>query len=149
MSEIIKAGGQVMGGISAKKAGQAQKKLAESNTAVIRATTKENTIRERRAGARKKGAVRNLNLSSTDVIEDLAAELELAALTSEYEGALQAQGFVNQGRIAKNRGDAAFYGSLASASGTLLSGASKAFTGGKTPTGSAGGSSLTTSTKTT
>jgi len=136
MSEIIKAGGQVMGGISAKKAGQAQKKLAESNTAVIRATTKENTIRERRAGARKKGAVRNLNLSSTDVIEDLAAELELAALTSEYEGALQAQGFVNQGRIAKNRGNSAFYGSLASASGTLLSGAAKGASGGAAPTSS-------------
>ena len=125
MSEVVQAGGQIFEGFANKKAGEAQQKRDERNAAIVRASTAENAVRTRRAGERKKGTARLRNLSSTDVIEDLAAELELDALTGEYEGAQHAEALVNRGRIARHRGNAAFAGSFLSASGTLLGGSER------------------------
>ncbi len=133
MSEIIKAGGQIMGGIASNNAAKFNAKIAENNASVARRTAAENVKRQHRAGLREQGSIRAKNLSGMDLLQEAVAESKLKELDITYQGAIQAEGFQNQASLAKYRGKAALIGASVSASSTLLTGATKAATGLSNP----------------
>ncbi len=137
MSEVVKAGGQIFGGIAANKAAKFNAKIAENNASVARRTAAENVLRQQRAGMREQGKIRKKNLTSMDLLQEAVAESKLRELDITYQGAIQAEGFRNQATLARYRGKAALIGASISASSTLLTGATKAFTGGATSSGNA------------
>ena len=129
MSEIVKAGGQVMGGIASNNAGKFNAKISENNVSVAERTAAENVLRQKREGMREQGKIRKKNLSSMDLLQEAVAESKLKELDITYQGAIQAEGFQNQAKLARYRGKAALIGASVSASSTLLTGATKAATG--------------------
>jgi len=126
MSSILKAGGQVMGGIAANNSAKFNAKIAENNASVARRAADENVERQHRAGLREQGTIRAKNLSGLDFLQEAVAESKLKELDITYQGAIQAEGFQNEAKLARYRGKAALIGASVSASSTLLTGAAKA-----------------------
>jgi hypothetical protein len=140
MSETIKAGGQIFGGIAANSAAKFNAKIAENNASVAQRTAAENVKRQHRAGLREQGTIRAKNLSGLDFLQEAVAESKLRELGITHQGAIQAEGFRNQATLARYKGKAALIGASVSAASTLLTGATKAATGGLGGSGSLAGS---------
>jgi len=98
-----------------------------ANAAGARAAAAENERRERRLGLKRMGILRVGGQTSLDLLEDAAMEEELNALSTRYEGDLQALGLGNTATLDRLRSKSAKTEGYASAAGTLLSGGGKVY----------------------
>jgi hypothetical protein len=125
----LKAGGQIMGGVSAYRSSRLQAELRrrEGDQAMQRAQIEqdailaegERAIGEGYAAAGASGL--DLSGSATDIFGRLAAERSQMASTSLYEGQMGKDAAYQEARGMKKAGDAALISSFMQAGATALS----------------------------
>lgn len=136
---VLSAGSAIYQGQVAKAEGEAQAAVADQNarTARLQAGAREDMLRrqararlgEQRAAAAQSGFDPNTG-SLLELQGDGAGALELDALTTRYEGALQALSFESQAdNLRRSARSAATTGYL-NAAGTLLGSAGRKYGGG-------------------
>lgn len=131
----IQAGGQIAGGMAAKKAGafeaaQYQQKAAEERAVASRAAYEKRQERDRLisrqvAVAAAGGAGVN-NASIMDIIGDTAARGQYLIDTEIAGGESRARGMMDRGAAAKAKGQNALMGSILEGGSTLAKGVYKA-----------------------
>jgi len=120
----MQALGQLQSGNAAKTAGDTNGAILDMNAKTERSLAAENARRQRRAGRKAGGTIRNNTFVTMDVLEDNLMEAELEAQSIEFMGETRAINFQNQAEMARFRGRQAKKASrLAAASTLLMSGA--------------------------
>lgn len=121
--------GQLQQAQTARAVGRYNQQLSERNAAIARDQTAAEIIRQQRTARRVQGAARaaygasgvTMEGSPLDVLEDNATQAELDTLTLRYRGELRAQGYEQEGAMARFRGDQQARAGRMAAAGTLLS----------------------------
>ena len=130
----LSAVGAISQGKAAQDAANFNAQVANNNAIAARAAAAENATRERRLGAKRRGANRALDPDKLDLLEDSAIEEELNVRSILHGGELKAVGFQNNAALSIAKGQSARASGFTSAFGSLLQ-------GGATAAGSFGGGS--------
>lgn len=140
---VVTAGSQAVGAVSGYRAEKYNAKFAQSNAAAALAQAAEEAARVRRAGARRIGTMKagfgagNIAISGSAeaVLVDQARQTELDALTTKYQGDLQARQWAMQATAAKRRGRNDLIGGILGVGSSILGGVSGATKLGSPPGG--------------
>lgn len=129
--------GSIAQGNAASNAANFNAQVANNNAIAARAAAAENAKRERRLGAKRRGANRSLDPDKLDLLEDSAIEEELNVQSILHQGELQSAGFGNNASLDIAGGKNAKTAGFTSAFGSVLQGGASA--AGRLSGGSTGG----------
>lgn len=131
----MQAIGAIQQGTAAKNAGDFNAAILNQNAVTERQMAGEREEAQRRTARRVLGSQRaalaqsgiGLDGSAADVMQQSAANAELDALTTRYEGELRSRGMETQARLERYQGKAAKKASYFEAAGSILSGSGQAY----------------------
>lgn len=121
--------GQLQQAQTARAVGRYNQQLGERSAGIARDQTAAEITRQQRTARRVQGAARaaygasgvTMEGSPLDVLEDNATQAEIDTLTLRYRGELRAQGYEQEGSMARFRGNQQARAGRMAAAGTLLS----------------------------